>query len=587
MQKENIKMIIKQKKLSEKNSSTSNKVIASKGENPLDLSYPLPISKNLSNPHYRSRSTSIESQSSIFDLSGPPPNPDYFIFNTQIQPNHLQYESILPTEYFSCEEGNKVGDEAFTSNLLNCSESSISTFTGLQLGSIPESLFSIPSEVDWNLNNLNEGPKTCDEETCQNFFDFSHSYSHSPGCIVDLSEGDQRLLDHFVSDVLPNIFPILEIHPHRSALIDHVTSALRSNKCYLHCCLSIATQHYKATMNIENEFFDDEIMRHRYDTISELCEALDRDTDHAAILEATLGMILFQGCVGRADDTLPDIPWHQHFQAAISLVQKLELHRFVEETPNQPAIPFNMTMTAWIDILGATILGRAPIFAHTYREKHLSIKNSSLGLRALMGCDDHVLYLISEIACLEVLKNEGMDDFQLCRHVHSLGDQINLTEVGDPGPASSFDSQGLLQSQQLLYNITAAFRIAARIYLCSLVPGFTPNQTSCVGLVTKLTKIIALIPSGPKGFDRSLVWVYLIGGSISTPDSSFRAFFTKRLESLWHTASYGALGRVACLLKEIWSRTDDVLSHEIQEDGESYISWRDVMQKNGWDFLLI
>src|SRR5205814_333798 len=107
-----------------------------------------------------------------------------------------------------------------------------------------------------------------------------------------------------------------------------------------------------------------------------------------------------------------------------------------------------MTLTAWIDILGSTIQGRAPTFAHTYREKHLS-SNSSLGLRELMGCEDRVTYLVSEIACLEALKRDGMDDIQLCQHVHSLGDQIGLTEINETGSRTAINANGSLNPKQL------------------------------------------------------------------------------------------------------------------------------------------
>jgi hypothetical protein len=336
-------------------------------------------------------------------------------------------------------------------------------------------------------------------------------------------------------------------------------------------------------MNIQGEQIDNDIMRHRYATISELCEALNRDTDHQEILEATLGMIFFQCSVGRFDDSLPDIPWHQHFQAAISLVQKLDLSRLVLEAQDHKQ--FNMTLTSWIDILGSTIQGRAPTFAHTYREKHLSSNNSSIGLRELMGCEDRVMYLISEIACLEALKKDGMDDIQLCQHVHALGDQIGLTEIGESGPKIPFNAHGVLSPKQLSKNMTSAFRLAARIYLCSLVPGFTPSQASCVGLVEKLTQVLEFIPSGQVGFDRSLVWVYLMGGSVSTAGSSFRTFFEDRLMQLGELADFGSFGRVACLLKEVWGHVDGQFS---PGGGEAhYVSWRDVMQMKGWEFLLI
>jgi len=133
--------------------------------------------------------------------------------------------------------------------------------------------------------------------------------------------------------------------------------------------------------------------------------------------------------------------------------------------------------------------------------------------------------------------------------------------------------------------MAAAFRIAARIYLCSLVPGFSPSQASCVGLVAKLTQTLEFIPSGPLGYDRSLVWVYLIGGSVSTASSTFRAFFDERLLALGDMGNLGSFGRMANLLTEVWTHVDGKQS---PGGGEAhYVSWRDVMEMKGWDFLLI
>src|SRR3569833_4024099 len=125
-----------------------------------------------------------------------------------------------------------------------------------------------------------------------------------------------------------------------------------------------------------------------------------------------------------------------------------------------------------------------------------------------------------------------MDDITLCQHVRVLGEQIGLTEMGEAGPKMPFNANGSLSPKQLSKNMTAAFRLAARSYLCSLVPGFHPGQASCVGLGEKLTSVLGYIPSGPQGFDRSLVWVYLIGGAMSAPASSIRAIYDDRVAQL-------------------------------------------------------
>jgi len=583
-QKDNIKMIIKRKKLTEK---TSSQVMTPSADTPPGLSHSLPTSATFSDSIDRTRSASIDSSYSLnFDFNAAPGIADYTAYNAQMHSSHSQYVPLY-AEYAPYEVDVKTERQIFMNDNLTRRESTTSTFSTYHPPPPDAVLPSYPTGGEYFEDVYTERKESLAEETLNmNFFDFNHGMpATSHQVAIELDEGDQRLLDHFIHYVLPSIFPILETNQHGSARSDLILPALETNKCYLHCCLSISAQHYKATMNIQNDQIDNDIMRHRYATISELCGALNRDEEHQQILEATLGMIFFQCSVGRFDDSLPDIPWHQHFQAAISLVQKLELPRIVTEMDEQShQAPFNMTLTSWIDILGATIQGRAPTFAHTYREKHLSSTNGSIGLRELMGCEDRVMYLISEIACLEALKLDGMDDIQICQLVHSLGDQIGLTEMGESGPKIPFSMNGALSPKQLSKNITAAFRLAARIYLCSLVPGFSPSQTSCVGLVAKLTQVLEFIPSGPHGFDRSMVWVYLVGGAVSTAGSPFRTFFAERIRELGDIADFGSFGRVVCLLKEVWGRADQ----QAAAGGEAqYVSWRDVMQMKGWDFLLI
>ena len=597
--KDDIKLIIKRKKLSEKN--TAHSVTTSIGSPP-GLSHSLPTSAaSIADPFDRTRSASIDSAYSFNFNSPPTTGSEYGPFTPQLHP-----EFMFATSPFSPYEVDiKTERQMFINDVPTLRESTTSTFSTFHTPPPPGTVLpSFPLEGgEWTEQVFSERRESLTEETLNvNFFDFAHGPSVDARQVaIELDEGDQRLLTHFIQFVLPAIFPILEANQHGSVASDLILPALQSNKGYLHCCLSTAAQHYKAMMGAHADEIDGDIMRHRYATISAVCDALNRDENHQEILEAALGLIFFQCVVGRFDDSLPDIPWHQHFQAAVSLVQKLDLPRIVSDlNPEPPAqAPFNMTLTAWIAILGATMQGRAPTFAHTYREKHLSPSNPSLGLRELMGCDDRVMYLISEIACLEALKRDGMDDITLCQHVHVLGDQIGLTEMSERDPAAPpklpFNANGTLSPRQLSRNMTAAFRLAARIYLCSLVPGFHPAQASCIGLVEKLTTVLQHIPSGAAGFDRSLVWVYLVGGAVSTPGSTFRAFFDDRVAQLSDLANCGSFGRVGSLLREVWARGDGLLAASAPSSPGSpdavntpqYVHWRDVMQMKGWDFLLI
>lgn len=603
-QKEHIKTIIKRTKLSEKTSA----MVSNCANTPPGLSHSVPTSDTYSDAMGRTRAVSVDSQYSL----------DYDFNQAPLQDSYDPYSSHVPTPHFGptppysqytpYEVDIKTERQMYVNDIPTRRDSSISTFSTFQPPPPHATLPSFPGD-DWVQEDYFESRRESfsgEEGLDFNFFDFSHGPPHTTQqAMIQVDDCDRRLLDHFVDNVLRLIFPILEVNQHGSARSEVILPALESNKCYLHCCLSISAIHLKATERIQNEQIDNDIVRHRYETVSELCKALNRDTDHLQILEATLGMIFFQCSVGRPDDCLPDIPWHQHFQAATSLVNKLDLPRAMEEIDNAHVHPpFNMTLASWIDILGSTMLGRTPQFAHTYRTKHLS--GSTSGLCELMGCDDRVMYLISEIACLDALKLENhIDGMMLCSHITALARQLDHTEPHPGTIDHPYSSTGAIRPRQLSKNMTAVFRLAARVYLCSLVPEFDRYQQSTINLIARLAEVLEFIPAGPEGFDRSLVWPLLICGSFSIPTSPFRRVFADRIHALGEHAQFGSFGRMVRLLQEVWRQADETSlpssstctptpvsatptpSGEIGGIKKQNVHWRDVMQQNGWDFLLI
>ncbi|KAF7714799.1 Transcription factor NosA-like protein [Penicillium ucsense] len=433
---------------------------------------------------------------------------------------------------------------------------------------------------------------------------------------IEIEEHDQPFLDHFLENVLRMIFPISEVHQQGITRANSILTSLETNKSYLHCCLSVAAIHLKSTVGLEADQIDHDIMRHRYEAISQLCQALSKDTDHEQILDSTLAMIFFHCSVGAPDDCLPDIPWDDHFQAVTNLVNRLGAPSATAIPGSQtPAVnPFSMSLATWIDILGATMLGKSPQFAHAYRTKHLS--GTSSGLRELMGCDDRVMYLISEIACLDSLKAEGrIDDLTVCHHVSALGAQLEYTEPATSTLEHPYNLNGTLRPEQLTETMTAIFRSAARIYLCSLVPGFDRSQSSTVSLVASITSALQFIPAGPYGFDRSLVWPLLIAGAFSTPESDFRAVLAERAAALGDVGDFGSFSRMFRVVQEVWRLTDGLtitpssnedskvnqepaLEHDVlQTSGnnamgmrpikQQSVHWRDIMLRNDWRYLLI
>ncbi|CAK3851778.1 related to Transcriptional regulatory pro1 [Lecanosticta acicola] len=581
-QKDLIKNIIKRTQVSKKQQQSQQQPLDTSSPPPLSHSVPTsaeaPFAESFTYSRCSPEGSPFSSNGCDFTYQSPdgyftmPPPPQPYVSGHPQYPLFSPYEVDIKTER-----------EIYVNNVPTRRDSTISTFSTFQPPPGPHGMPNYPADSWVQQEHFESTSEEFAEEPVDfNFFEYPHGpVAPERETVIIVDDADKYLLNHFLDKVLKLIFPILDANQHGSAR-DVIIPALESNKAYLHCCLSVAATHMKATEGVTDEQIDNDIVRHRYAAVSELCEALGQDIDHDQILEATLGMIFFQCSVGRPDDTLPDIPWHQHFQAAASLVNKLDLPAMATELSAAAQHPsFNMTLTSWIDILGSTIMGRSPMFADTYRE--LNMTNGTAGLAELMGCDDKIMFLISEIACLDVQKQIGIDEVVLCKYVESLAQEIGTTEPAAGTVQSCFSASGAIRPKQLAINLTAVFRVAARIYLCTLVPGNTRNQPSMCHLISQFSELMSYIPAGPDGFDRSLAWPLLIAGGASVANSPFRAMFEERCERLGDGANFGSFGRIRELLKDLWQINDAAAA---QGDYQG-VRWRDVMQQKGWDFLLI
>jgi len=478
--------------------------------------------------------------------------------------------------------------EIFIDDVPLMKDSVTSTFTGYE-----------PDTMELAINHLTQNELSeqynefaTEEPLHFNIFDFAHEpLSPNHQTVVNVDDCDRYLLDHFLSHVAKLVFPMLEVNQPGSTWADVILPALENNKSFLHGSLSVAALHIKATEQVEGDGIDNDIMRHRIAAVAELCESFGAGADTSRILEATLAMIFFQSALGSPQDGLPDIAWHQHFQAATDFIQTLQLQTI--ESANAPThmVPsFQMTLASWIDILGGTMLGKAPFFAQLYREKReLGI---SSGLSELMGCDDNIMYLIAEIACLEALRDQGYaDDVEImCAHITDIGRLLDFTEAGYGEVMSVFDETAGagVDVTQLACNTTAVFRMAARLYLCSLIPDFERQSPNVVILLESFVNAMAFIPAGRDGFDRSLVWPLLMAGSVSVEGSSFRSMFAERVAMLGNGVEFGAFGRLKEILEDIWAINDvAVVAMAAGDVDAKIVHWRGAMKHRGWDFLLI
>ena len=108
-----------------------------------------------------------------------------------------------------------------------------------------------------------------------------------------------------------------------------------------------------------------------------------------------------------------------------------------------------------MDILGATIVACFPVFAHVYRE--IRETGLALVLFQLIECENRIMCVISEIACLEELKASGAIDYvQLCNRVIALSVILNKSELAFKSNYL-YSLDGALVLNLLLENISVIF----------------------------------------------------------------------------------------------------------------------------------
>lgn len=302
-------MMIKRTKLTEKAVHLSPP--SSSADSPPGLSRSLPTSDTLSDTMNRQRSHSVESGFSLdngdmsvgvvddaFHGHGHHPN---FPHSMPPGPNYMRYQQPYPGQQYN-EYDHQQQDENCQNGFSMRRPSSTSSFSSMRRTSMSVPMSTMdPSYVGPTVGSLPLQHHSGSVSPDYSYLDFNNSnttaiqHEAPPTPYIPVAECDRGLMDHFLGTVQRLFFPILDLHgTARDAVIQ---PALENNECYRHCCLSIAALHLKTTQHLSDEHLelvDQDITRHRYATISGLCDALAKDTDHLQILEATIGMILFQ-----------------------------------------------------------------------------------------------------------------------------------------------------------------------------------------------------------------------------------------------------------------------------------------------------
>ena len=286
--------------------------------------------------------------------------------------------------------------------------------------------------------------------------------------------------------------------------------------------------------------------------------------------------------VASVADEVPDRSWHLQFSDHAHLIYQ----PWADMTDRARDLqPLNTAIAFWMDIQGAVLREKVPFFLETYIQG--LEEGAAAGMGEVMGCDDHVMYTIAEIAELDAslstdeLLEPRSAPFEACwTRIDELTEQLHLTAQqgisgsifvkGPPNPAAT----------HLRSTVTAMYRLAAEIYLISLQPACNPLEdpwsSKFFDLLETFARLMEEIPEGQDGLDSSFTWLYLIAGAYSQPKSSFRELFLGRFDLMGTKAQMGNLVIVKDILMDVWNHNDA----SMMDGTHVFRHWRHVMREN-------
>ncbi|KAF3909263.1 hypothetical protein ABW20_dc0106034 [Dactylellina cionopaga] len=185
-----------------------------------------------------------------------------------------------------------------------------------------------------------------------------------------------------------------------------IVPMFNDNKSFLHGCLSSTALHLTATniSETQRKGLVTEVFRHRQKSLKSLKQQVARsgDSDERIKIAATVCALISFEVFSRKTD------WQVHVKAATDCVILLN---WCQQRPIHPGQWFIYSRILWLDILSSMTTENRPAFSDFYHQilfLQPEKRNQVNRLIEMTGCDDSVLYIISEITCLERWKFENL-----------------------------------------------------------------------------------------------------------------------------------------------------------------------------------
>ncbi|KAG1905427.1 fungal-specific transcription factor domain-containing protein [Suillus fuscotomentosus] len=238
------------------------------------------------------------------------------------------------------------------------------------------------------------------------------------------------------------------------------------------------------------------------------------------------------------------------------------------------SMQFIIKTSMWFDVLASATLSRRPKFLDVLRSLYdpataVDDGRPELSMMCVMGCENHIVLALAEIANLACWKDE-------CRRVGRLivpelvrrGQNIEaiLQTTNDSDHLQGFESEKS-RRRRLTSDV---FRASALVYLHFIISGDHPQCPEIISNIAETVKCLrrAEDVSTARHIVRSVVFSICICGCL-TDVPQYREYFLRCLLEQ-QTETVGNCTRVAELMREVWRS---------RERGEP-VDWRVVMQQS-------
>lgn len=245
------------------------------------------------------------------------------------------------------------------------------------------------------------------------------------------------------------------------------------------------------------------------------------------------------------------------------------------------SVRFIIKTSMWFDVLASATLVREPRFLDVIRDlfgpqtaffdDEPAASMSEYSMMSVMGCENHIVLALAEIASLASWKEAhvsagSLSVIELVKRGHRI-EEILKKPSSQPHEFDLTVDPAERQRAQQRRLTSEVFRASAHVYLHSVVSGDFPRCPEIIEAVDDTVRCL-MLAEGPTGraVVRSVVFSICICGCL-TEDVRHQNYFIKRLQEQ-QGLSIGNSQQVSCLIREVWKRRVN-----------GAVDWRQVMRE--------